>query len=95
MSVPAFLVTPDKSFQLFAGIVHLAAWLVIMPLVAGAGVRFVRRMNEPLAAWQETAFDISKIFYASVCFAGALFGAALLSVFFLAQSGLIKSPWSN
>ena len=97
MSIPAFLVTPDKNFQLFAGIFHLAGWLVLMPFVAAAGVRLVRRMNEgmlgDLYAWQETAFNISKVFFASVCFVGALLGTALLSVYFLAQSGLIKSPW--
>ena len=97
MSMPAFLITPDKNFQLFAGAGHLIIWLVVMPFLASALMRVVRRMNEAmlgdLYAWQEAGFNIGKIFFASVSFIGALFGAALLSTFFLAQAGLIKNPW--
>jgi hypothetical protein len=97
MTVPAFLVTPDKNFQLFAGAGHLVGWLVLMPYLAAALLRLVRRMNEAMSGqpdpWQESFFSFGKIFFASMSFVGALLGAALLSVFFLAQSGLIKNPW--
>jgi len=97
MGVPAFLITPDKNFQLFAGSLHLLGWLVVMPFLAAVLMRLVRRMNEAvfgqLAPWQEAFFNFGKFFFASISFVGALTGAALLSIFFLAQSGLIKSPW--
>ena len=97
MDAPSFFITPDKHF-LWAGAFHLVAWLVLMPFFAAALLRYSRRMNEAMfgyAPWQESFINFGKIFFASVSFVGALFGAALLSVFFLAQSGLIKSPWSN
>ena len=93
MSLPAFLIAPDKNFQLFAGVGHLVCWLVVMPFLADALLGMARRMSEPLAAWEESGFTVAKVFFASMSFAGALFGAALLSIFFLAQSGLVKSPW--
>ncbi len=97
MSLPGFLVLSDKSEQVFAGAFNLVAWLVLMPFLAAVVVRFSHRMNEAifgqLPQWYEAGFDIGKIFFAVCCFLFALYGAALLSVFFLAQSGLIKNPW--
>jgi hypothetical protein len=97
MGMPAFLVTPDKNFQLFAGIVHLVGWLVLMPFLAAMMVRMVHSMNATIFGQtldgQEAFLRFGKAFFASISFMGALYGAALLSVFFLAQSGLVKSPW--
>ena len=95
MSMPGLIAT-DKNFQLFAGAFHLVAWLVLMPFLAAALVRHSRRMHETMfghAPWQEAFFSFGKIFFATLSFVGALYGAAMLSIFFLAQSGLIKSPW--
>jgi hypothetical protein len=46
-----------------------------------------------LATWQESFFSVGKIFFASISFFGAILGTALLSVYFLAQAGLVKNPW--
>jgi hypothetical protein len=93
MSIAAFLVTPDRKFRLFAGAGHPVAWLVAMPLVAAALVRLVSPADGQLDSWQGLFASFGTIFLASVSSAGALYGAALLSLFFLAQSGLVKSPW--
>jgi hypothetical protein len=96
MTIPAFLITPDKNFQLFAGVGHLTAWLVVVPFLTAALLRLVRGMSEAsgqLATWQESFFSVGKIFFASISFFGAILGTALLSVYFLAQAGLVKNPW--